>query len=67
MNLALLTDPELWRAMLTGLQVTAIITILSIGLGFLLALPIAAARTEGGPGCAHWPLDTSSCFAASPF
>jgi His/Glu/Gln/Arg/opine family amino acid ABC transporter permease subunit len=49
MNLSLLADPALWPAMLTGLQVTAIITVLSIGLGLLLALPIAAARSEGRP------------------
>jgi His/Glu/Gln/Arg/opine family amino acid ABC transporter permease subunit len=49
MNLALLLDPALWQAMLLGLRVTLLITVLSMILGLALALPIAVARAEGGP------------------
>jgi His/Glu/Gln/Arg/opine family amino acid ABC transporter permease subunit len=49
MNLALLLDPALWQAMLLGLRVTLLITVLSMILGLALALPIAVASAEGGP------------------
>lgn len=49
MNLALLSDPALWSAMMDGFRVTVIITVLAVVLGMALALPVAAACAEGGP------------------
>jgi His/Glu/Gln/Arg/opine family amino acid ABC transporter permease subunit len=49
MTPGLLLDPALWLAMLRGLEVTLILTVSSMALGFALALPVALARSECGP------------------